>query len=83
MDISNDKEQPKGKKSTVLRAAWIIPNVLCYFLLIYIGYFVGKNAEGLEETNMLGIWLFMLIAMLLVSLFGSYRIAYWIKKGKL
>ncbi|MDF2679294.1 MAG: hypothetical protein K0R47_484 [Brevibacillus sp.] len=83
MDISNDQEQPKEKKSTALRAAWIIPNVLCYFLLIYIGFFVGKNAEGLEETNRLGIWLFMLIAMILVSLFGSYRIMYWIKKGKL
>lgn len=77
------RKQPAGKKSMALRAAWIIPNVLCYFLLIYIGIFVGKNAEGLEEINQLGIWLFMLIVMLMVSAFGTFRIVHWIKKGKL
>ncbi|WP_411503165.1 hypothetical protein [Brevibacillus centrosporus] len=83
MGISENHQQSAGKKSMALRAAWIVPNVLCYFLLIYIGVFVGKNAEGLEEINRLGIWLFMLIVMFMVSVFGTFRIVYWIKKGKL
>ncbi|QRG68116.1 hypothetical protein [Brevibacillus choshinensis] len=82
MGIS-DNQQQTGKKSMALRAAWIIPNVLCYFLLIYMGVFVGKNAEHLEEINRLAIWLFMLVVMFMVSAFGTFRIVYWIKKGKL
>ncbi|MDR7319347.1 hypothetical protein [Brevibacillus nitrificans] len=83
MGISENHQQSAGKKSMALRAAWIVPNVLCYFLLIYIGVFVGKNAEHLEEINQLVIWLFMLVVMFMVSVFGTFRIVYWIKKGKL
>jgi predicted ABC-type exoprotein transport system permease subunit len=71
------------KPNTALRMAWIIPNVFMYLLFIGFGAFVLINADGLRDINRLGIWSFMLCLLLLVALFGSYRIRTWIKQGKL
>jgi hypothetical protein len=71
------------KPNMGLRIAWIIPNVLMYIFFLGLSVFVIENAEGLNDINRLGIWLVTLILLLLVAIFGSYRIWSWIKKGKL
>lgn len=70
-------------KNNKLRVAWIIPNVFCYLMFIGFSSFVLINAKGLEEINRLSIWVVMLLLLLLVSIFGSYRIWTWIKEGKI
>jgi len=52
---------------------------------MFVGFstFVVLNAKGLEEINSLSIWLFMILMLLFVSIFGSYRIWTWIKEGKM
>ncbi|MDG5785959.1 hypothetical protein QA612_00545 [Evansella sp. AB-P1] len=70
-------------KNTKLRVAWIIPNVFCYLMLIGFSSFIALNAEGLKEISRLGIWVFVMIILFLVSIFGSYRIWTWIKEGKI
>jgi len=45
--------------------------------------FVALNIEDLQEINRLGIWLFAVIILFLISIFGSYRIWSWIKEGKM
>ncbi len=45
--------------------------------------FIAVNAEGLKQINQLEIWVFAMVALLLVSIFGTYRIWTWIKEGKL
>ncbi|MCL6605384.1 MAG: hypothetical protein K6T94_21180 [Paenibacillus sp.] len=71
------------KPNMGLRMAWIIPNVLMYFFFLGLSVFVFANSEGLNDINRLGIWLVVLILLLLIALFGSYRIWSWIQKGKL
>ena len=70
-------------KNNKLRLVWIIPNVFCYLMFIGFSSFVLFNAKGLEEINRLSIFVFMMLLLLLVSLFGSYRIWTWIKEGKM
>ncbi|CAM3427514.1 hypothetical protein [Brevibacillus invocatus] len=70
------------KKHGKLRIAYLIPNIGCYLMILYIGFFIFQNARELEEIGQLGMWLLMLILLTLVSLYGSYRIATWIKQGK-
>lgn len=71
------------KPNMGLRMAWIIPNVLMYIFFLGLSVFVFANSEGLNDINRLGIWLIILILLLLIALFGSYRIWSWIQKGKL
>ncbi|BFT69426.1 hypothetical protein PAENIP36_08680 [Paenibacillus sp. P36] len=71
------------KPNMGLRMAWIIPNVLMYIFFLVLSVFVFANSEGLNDINRLGIWLVILILLLLIALFGSYRIWSWIQKGKL
>jgi lysylphosphatidylglycerol synthetase-like protein (DUF2156 family) len=72
-----------NNKNIKLRIAWIVPNIFMYLLLIGFGAFVLINANGLRDINRLGTWVFMLFLVLLVALFGSYRIWSWIKQGKM
>lgn len=62
---------------------WIIPNVLLYLLAIGILWFIVINAQALQEISSLGLWIFVLLLLLLVNFFGSYRIVNWIKQGEL
>ncbi|NOU77019.1 hypothetical protein GC098_37630 [Paenibacillus sp. LMG 31458] len=71
------------KPNMGLRMAWIIPNVLMYIFFLGLSVFVYANSEGLNDINRLGIWLVTLILLLLIALFGSYRIWSWIQQGKL
>ncbi|WP_063892018.1 hypothetical protein [Paenibacillus sp. Soil787] len=57
-----------------LRIAWIIPNVLMYILFLGLTVFVFANTKGLIDMNRPGIWLIMLILLLMIALFSSYRI---------
>lgn len=70
-------------KNNKLRVAWIIPNVFCYLMLVGLSIFVAINAEGLAEVDRLSIWVLSMFMLLIVSVFGSYRIWTWIKQGKL
>ncbi|QFG01231.1 hypothetical protein PB01_17030 [Psychrobacillus glaciei] len=70
-------------KNTKLRIVWIIPNVFCYLMVIIFSIFVALNAEGLQEISRLGIWVFIMIILFLVSIFCSFRIWTWIREGKL
>jgi len=62
---------------------WIIPNVLLYLLAVGVLWFIVINAQALQEISSLGIWILGLLLLLLVNFFGSYRIASWIKRGKI
>jgi hypothetical protein len=67
-----------------LRVAWIIPNIFMYLLFVVVfSGFVIINANGLREINRLSIWIFVLILLFFIALFGTYRIWVWIKQGKL
>lgn len=68
-------------KNTKLRIVWIIPNVFCYIMFVVFSIFVALNAEGLQEIGRLGIWVFAMILLFLVSIIGSFRIWTWIKEG--
>ncbi|OXS59539.1 hypothetical protein B1B00_11360 [Bacillus sp. DSM 27956] len=70
-------------KNTKLRIIWIIPNVFCYFMLIGLSIWVAANNEGLQEIHRLSIYVIFMILLLLVSVFGSYRIWTWIKEGRM
>ncbi len=52
---------------------------------MFIGFstFVTLNAEGLREISRMDIWVFAMIILFLVSIFGSYRIWTWIKEGRI
>lgn len=52
-------------------------------MIIVFSTFVIRNVEGLKEINRLSIWIVALISLLLISIFGSFRIWNWIKEGKL
>ncbi|MEH7386420.1 hypothetical protein V7147_13585 [Bacillus sp. JJ1521] len=64
-----------------LRIVWVIPNVFCYLMLIGFSIVIFINSEFLG--NLLGLWVFIMLVIFLVSLIGSYRIWTWIKEGKL
>ena len=66
-----------------LKMVWIIPNVLLYLLAICVLWFIVNNAQSLQEISSLGIWILALFLLTLVNFFGSYRIASWIKQGKI
>lgn len=70
-------------KNKILRLFWIIPNVICYLMFIGFSTFVIVNFEGLKEINRLSIWVIAMLSLLIVSIFGSFRIRNWIKEGKL
>lgn len=70
-------------KNTKLRVAWVVPNVFCYLMFIGSLIFVSVNAEGIKETGRMSMWILLLLALFLVSIFGSVRFWYWIKKAKL
>ncbi|WP_088068177.1 hypothetical protein [Gottfriedia luciferensis] len=70
-------------KNKKLRIGWIIPNVFCYLMFICFSTFIIRNAEGLKEINRFSIWVIAMLALLLVSIFGSFRIWKWIKECKL
>lgn len=74
----------ENTKNIKLRIVWIIPNVFCYLMFLGFSTFISMNAEGLREMPGLFIgWIFMMLVLLLVSIFGSYRIWTWIKEGKM
>lgn len=70
-------------KNTKLRVSWIIPNVFCYLMFIGSTIFIIQNSQGLQETNRLNIWVFAVILLFIISMFGSVRIWSWIKAGKM
>lgn len=70
-------------KNTKLRVAWIAPNVFCYLMLIGSLIFVSVNAKGIKDIGSMSMWFYLLLAQFLISVFGSIRIWYWIKKGKI
>ncbi|MCM3768771.1 hypothetical protein [Neobacillus niacini] len=70
-------------KNTKLRVAWIVPNALCYLIFIGFSIFIALNTSSLQEKNLLSIWIFAMVVLLLISIFGSYRIWSWIKEGKM
>lgn len=57
-----------------LRTVWLIPNIFCYFMTIGALIFVVVNSQGLQEINELGIWIFCLLFLSLMSFWGSYQI---------
>lgn len=67
----------------VKRIIIIIPNVVCYLMFAVFSAFVLKNAKGIYEIDRLWIWIILLGALLIVSVFSSYRIWKWIKEGKI
>lgn len=70
-------------KNTKLRVVWLIPNIFCYLMLIGFSTFVALNIDGLRSINQLEIWVFAMILLFLVSIYGSFRIWTWIKEGKI
>lgn len=70
-------------KNYYLRAAWISPNVFLYLVMIGVFLFLFRNAEGLQEINALGIWIFFLLLLFIVNFWGSNKIWSWIKEGKM
>lgn len=70
-------------KNSSLRAIWIIPNVFFYLMSIVLLVFINANAQGLRAIHQLEIWILALLILLLVSLFGTFQILGWIKKGKM
>ncbi|RTR33981.1 hypothetical protein EKG37_07150 [Robertmurraya yapensis] len=69
--------------NTKLRVVWIIPNIFCYFMFLWISTFVIINWDGLLEIKELGKWVMLDILLFSISIFGSYRIWRWIKDGRL
>lgn len=70
-------------KKVKQRIAWILPNVLMYIALLVIAVFISVNASALNEINRLGIWILAMILLLVVSVFGTFKIVSWIKQGKM
>jgi hypothetical protein len=68
---------------SMLRVAWILPNVFLYLAFIFLTFFIINNYSGLEELNNLGIWIIISVLILVVALFGSYKIFVWIREGKI
>lgn len=70
-------------KKTGLRIAWIIPNVFMYLTAIGLLTFIVVFADGLIEINRFAIYVVFFVLLMLVNVYGSFRIATWIKQGKL
>lgn len=70
-------------KNTKLRVARIVPNVFCYLMLMSSLIFVIINSKGIVEIGKMSVWIILLLALFLISVFGSIRIWYWIVKGKM
>ncbi|WP_163103054.1 hypothetical protein [Peribacillus alkalitolerans] len=70
-------------KNTKLRVVWIIPNVICYIMFVGFSTLIALNVNGLQEIKRLDLWVFAMIILFFISIFGSYRILSWIKKGKM
>jgi hypothetical protein len=68
---------------SMLRVAWILPNIFLYLAFIFLTFFIINNYSGLEELNNLGIWIIISVLVLVVALFGSYKIFVWIREGKI
>lgn len=83
--MTEDKLSGMGAnvKNNKLRVIWIVPNLFCYIMFLGTLLFVLTHAEELRELNRLFIWVLTSFSLLLVSLFGSYRIWSWIKEGKM
>jgi hypothetical protein len=67
----------------ILRFAWILPNVLLYFVFFFLVYFISSNYSGLKELNNLSIYVILTILILGVAIYGSIKILSWIKEGKI
>lgn len=70
-------------KNSKLRIAWILPNVMVYLLLAGITAFIVLQAEGLQESGELIIYVIFALLLGLVTVGGSLRIRHWVKAGKL
>lgn len=70
-------------KNNKLRIAWILPNVMVYLLLAGITAFIVLQAEGLQESGELIIYVIFALLLGLVTVGGSLRIRHWVKAGKL
>ncbi|TQR12696.1 hypothetical protein FG382_13475 [Psychrobacillus lasiicapitis] len=62
---------------------WILNNIFCYLMFIGFSIFVVINKEDLLLINRLSIWVIAMLLLLMLSMFGTYRIYGWIKEGKL
>ena len=76
-------EPTTNQQKLAKRIALIVLNLFCYGLVIYYGMFVIENGSGLREINEFGKWMFMLVCLLLASLYGTFRIVTWIREGKI
>lgn len=70
-------------KNRKLRIIWLIPNVFMYLVFLGFGGFVLLHWDELRGINELGYWVIRLLLVLVVALFGSYRIWSWIRQGKM
>lgn len=70
-------------KNNKLRIAWILPNVMLYLLLAGLAAFIVLQAEGLQESGELIIYVIFALLLGLVTVGGSLRIRHWVKAGKL
>lgn len=70
-------------KNNKLRIAWILPNVMVYLLLAGITAFIVLQAEGLQESGELIIYVIFALLLGLVTVGGSLRIRHWVKARKL
>ncbi|WP_289141614.1 hypothetical protein [uncultured Brevibacillus sp.] len=76
-------EPTTNQQKLAKRIALIVVNLFCYGLVIYYGMFVIENGSGLREINEFGKWMFMLVCLLLASLYGTFRIVTWIREEKI
>ncbi|MDF1506646.1 hypothetical protein PZE06_00475 [Robertmurraya sp. DFI.2.37] len=70
-------------KNNKLRLVWITLNIFCYFIFIRFSFFVITHSKELDEFNQLSIWVIILLSLLFISIYGSYRIWTWMKEGKM
>lgn len=70
-------------KNNKLRVAWILPNVMLYLLLVGLTAFILLQAEGLQESGELIIYVIFALLLGLVTVGGSLRIRHWVKAGKM
>lgn len=71
------------QKNVKLRILWVIPNATMYLFFIGLSVFVLVHSDELQAANVMGAWLIMLALLLVVTLFGTFRILSWIKQGKM
>lgn len=71
------------KNNLKLRAAYIILNIVFYLFFIGFSSYVIINAAGLDDLGRLGMMVIMMVLLLFVAIFMSFKISSWIRKGKL